>query len=208
MTDHPEYLALLRAVLDDPGDIDARKVAMDWLEENAPDRSMPLWCRNGEQHRVGIDAALAILGEDPLRSGVSLESRAVVRCGFIEGISLYPVEFLRYARVLFSRHPIMAVTLIGVNPDARDVTSFRDGGARSYLYSWGQQWNTVVGSWRKHIADAPEPWLQDCIRLASLLTFETQTHTNTFAPIEAALAALSRGCVRWGRELAELPKLE
>jgi uncharacterized protein (TIGR02996 family) len=207
---HPTLQQLLRAVLENPCDLDARRIYADWLEEYGDEedagRARMSRLPDGTPHTCTytLHTCFLLLGEAPLNPPVTFDAFGRVRLGFIDEVTIRPPDFLRHARELFGRHPVTAVQLVGVDPEALDVTRLGDQ-SRQYHYRFrSEPWPYAVGVWRSGI-DGNAPTHQECLRLAHLLDEEDRGGTYTSA--EEALAAVSRALVRWGRELVELPPL-
>lgn len=205
---HPEYLALLRAVLEKPEDDAPRLIFADWIEE-AGDDVHANYIREAIRTRSDIypvhlmPSFKQTLGFDWSRgfmSGVRLTSAEFCGgpCGWCSstgmigrlsstGAQAEPCPRCSgagridgIARELFERHPIIRVVLTDQKPY---LNRFVDS------LSWG---------W--FVTDATEShWPNEL----------WDSFASIWHPTEAAAQdALSDACVRYGRELVGLPSLD
>lgn len=130
------------------------------------------------------------LGKDPQSCGVDTTRgivRQVFRRGFVESIALPLAAFMELAGGLFSRHPIVSVTITDKNP--------------SRLSSGAAVWLACGRPGCKSSTCLP-------LSLFRLLGGEAfGAKYKRFATPELAHAALSAGCVAYGRRKAGLPPL-
>jgi uncharacterized protein (TIGR02996 family) len=185
--------AFLRAVCEAPDDPVPRLVYADWLEEHGggttphlirlfrdrpPRRREPLWVS-------GSPAGLP----DGFEVGY--------HCGFVDAVRCGTALFLQHAAALFRAAPITEVRL----GDVRPSRSWNEG-RHSHVWTWWSPGNGPAASqvpaavWRNLVpprgAD-PMPWHRISVK--------------DYPSPEAAHAALSAACTRYGRSLAGLPAL-
>ncbi len=137
--------------------------------------------------------------------GQNFELRDVfvlLRHGFIESIALNQGLFIRpgFAKGLFERHPIRDVYLTRQNPGYSV-----DSDARSLRHTWLRD-GLQVGTWPQNMIAVP---IWDLLEsyTEGVASFSGSHQYKVYADgATSAFAALSAACVRWGRQLAELPE--
>lgn len=218
----PDRAALLYAVLADPSDDTPRLVFADWMQEHGEEEraafvrrqfadgpQLSEWPRDGAW--MSYDEwpdSVGYLFYSDLRSPVH-RHRFGYRWhrGWIDHVSLAAPVFFDRAELLFRTHPVEFVTLVDVRPQLHpavaatvDLTSPADMALLPHvlvgvdlvhdaLFESGTPlpvWELLAG--HTEVDRGPDLWPRK--------TFPNRSH---------ALEALSRACVRWGRELAELP---
>jgi hypothetical protein len=118
-------------------------------------------------------------------------SSAYVHRGFVSSIRLTPEQFEQHAAELFSTHPITEVVLRDKEPYFNDGY---DDDEASEGYTWFHYRNDDEDSIPPEIFRELDGYTSGGI------------NCRNYPTREAALAALSRACVRYGRRLAGLPE--
>jgi uncharacterized protein (TIGR02996 family) len=198
----PEYLALLRGVLETPGCDTARLVLADWLDENGQgERAGFIRAQiadpGGEKRLAfayytgGTDAAGVWTwdaGHAPRWAGgervPGADARALTfRRGFVGRLEMSARDFLTHAKELFGGHPITGVRLTDRRPDR--------------THNPAAPWRWWFG--REAESELPESLYQ--------LVHGREGPLPRFATEADAIASLSRACVTYGRRLAGLAPL-
>lgn len=213
---------LLRAILADPADDTARLAYSDALEEEGQDRLANFVRRQmvGEPVTPALMALIPFEGilecqphqtvrvAEARQATVTAPSGAALvwRRGFVVEVSCTAADFIRHAAALFAAHPVERVTLTDREPDEY-----------GQLYWWTNCYRGGMGY--EAASDLP-----DCIYLllSSVVPkypspaglrggssiYDMRRRGTGFATREAALDALVRTCVAYGRRLAGLPALD
>lgn len=184
-------------------DLHDREMRLLWAGPSQWRANWVEWCwsesrdENGRPRRADRLGGMIItphgskgLGKDPQSCGVDTTRgtvRQVFRRGFVESVALPLAAFMEHAGELFSRHPIVSVTITDKEP--------------SRLSSGAAVWLTC---------DRPGCNTSTCLPPALFRLFEVEAagaNYKRFATPELAYAALSAGCVAYGRRQAGLPPL-
>jgi uncharacterized protein (TIGR02996 family) len=177
--------ALMRAILEAPDDDRPRLIFADWCDENG----RPV---EADRVRKGVSSGwigwrvpgIKIDGDRMLWPGV-------MRRGFRAEVELTAADFLAHAADLFSAHPITEVRLTDKWPNPRHYPD------RGCAFGW---WGSDA-DWSQ--------WIEYDIPLGIAGAFaDQQGNTSWFwyPTVDDALAALSRACVAFGRDLVGLPE--
>jgi uncharacterized protein (TIGR02996 family) len=116
------------------------------------------------------------------------------RRGFVEGIFLSLVDFQTYAARLFASHPVQHVTLTDKEPSRHQVEE------EPGEHCWG--WARPHGNLLSGVQQTYH--LPGCLYDALGGWFDTLTRWRFYRTQAEAQEALSRACVRWGRQQAGL----
>lgn len=210
---HPEYLALLRTVLENPWDDAPRLVISDWLEEHDQQNRaefirFQIELANHYRESANIpnenefaqrrfwlhQQALARFPTSDDTDSTAKTRQYPITCdwdrGFIHCIKLTKSTFLQVADDWFARHPITSVNL-------SDITPTQEGLNR---YSWNpdDEWegfnNLPKALYR----------LLECERFT--VPKDPSQGVYYYSEDEAQMD-LSHACVAYGRRLAKLPML-
>ena len=202
----------LRAILDAPADDASRLVFADWLDEHGcrvgavtaafvrrqvwnktPHPNVPLTTLAELEPFIG--PLPHAYGYNVSRSGVAEVgyadgSRFFYRRGFLDEVHATLPKFLEWSAALFGAHPVTEVTLTGVEP----------------------YWNGAGWCWYDASRPPPHNDVPDAANLPGDLFDRVAGHVagrsrwkgypTRDAARDAALAALSRACVAFGRSLA------
>jgi uncharacterized protein (TIGR02996 family) len=199
--------ALLRSVLESPGDDAPRLVLADWLEERGePDRAefVRLQCAYAGRgptpaERDRAEALLEAHGPSWLPAGCPVTpvpdfghapetlSPAFFRRGFAEWLVVPAEVLLGWAAVLFGSHPVTRVRLSFRSPRQTDYSAAR----------WldGRRWGLAA-------SDALPGELYDLLAVGKAVP---DGFHRLYRDEGDALVDLSRACVAFGRSAAGLP---
>lgn len=204
---------LLRAVLESPGDDDVRLIYADALDEAGQGDRADLirwqvetgveFVRDPERSRWRNKAAPGVRDFPPsgwraLNGFLSefLPRPFVVGRGFVEAISLPADAFLAHAGAIFAAHPVTRVGLSGKDPAGYPALA-----TEKTYWRWFD--GARIGGPASDDPDELPPPLWDAYRAEMSRRAESWEHPTR----DAALLALSRAAVGYGRALAGLPPL-
>lgn len=208
-----DYVGIIRAVCESPGDDLPRLVAADWLEENGqPNRARLIRCQLelAATADPGLAAALEfeasalmslmrtpdgwryVAGREPPEPEYSWGRTAYLWRGFVERISLPASSFLSCVREgMFGEQPVTAVRLTDKEPLSTSLG-----------FIWGRPGDTACGAVLPPAASANLP-----VEIAGDDEHWRAHLAGVFLTREKAMEALSDACIRYGRRAANLPPL-
>ena len=134
-------------------------------------------------------------------TGDTAHVMAIYRRGLVGEVRLPAAAFTeRFARELFSRHPVVKVVLTDREP-AEDHRGQDPVRMLEYL------WRFRSHRWDRRSAVGPSAWDVPPPLWPFAFSHRVYSATRRYATRDAAASALSAWCVAWGRSLAELPPL-
>lgn len=216
MTTHDTRSQLLAEIAASPEDDTARLAFADYLEEN--DRGLHArFVRDQISGVVRMVPLSMLVPLEPLFGVMSHQTarhataggcvvvcdrmELVFRRGLVGEVRLPAAAFTeRFARELFSRHPVVKVVLTDREP-AEDHRGQDPVRMLEYL------WRFRSHRWDRRSAVGPSAWDVPPPLWPFAFSHRVYSATRRYATRDAAASALSAWCVAWGRSLAGLPPL-
>src|SRR5262245_12048172 len=187
----PDFVALHRAILDNPGADAPRFDLAEW------------YCRTGKRAR-GESLRLAVVNRESMRGPLPgpFAGQAIISRGFVEQVVLDLDTFLVHGAEIFGDHPIVRVEFSDLDPEPD-------------LFGPGT-WGWITGFAKLDEVDIDRALVEHALAmlpfpLADLIgdqaAVESAFTGKVYATKDDAVESLSRAAVRVGREEAGLPPL-